>query len=232
MSLTPPSLTITRPSGSILAPRASPTKAAAEPRASKKDYDKAIADRNEALRLDPGHPRTYNNRGIAWSTRRITTRPLLTTTKPSGSIPGMDAPTTVVAMPGGPRRITTRPLLTTTKPSGSILVCTRLQQSWQNLERQEKLRQGHCRLQPGHPALPWVCTRLLQPRRGISPYRIGESGRGRAKVLELEGWRGEYSQYAVLWGYFGLRRAGNADSAKRLLDDAAARCDPRPGLIR
>jgi lipoprotein NlpI len=29
----------------------------------------------------------------------------------------------------------------------------------------------------------------------------------------------------VLWGYFGLRRAGNADSAKRLLDDAAARCD-------
>jgi len=29
----------------------------------------------------------------------------------------------------------------------------------------------------------------------------------------------------VLWGYFGLRRAGNADSAKRLLDDAAARCE-------
>ena len=45
------------------------------------------------------------------------------------------------------------------------------------------------------------------------------------KVLELEGWRGEYSQYAVLWGYFGLRRAGNADTAKRFLDDAAARCD-------
>src|SRR5271165_6125534 len=52
--------------------------------------------------------------------------------------------------------------------------------------------------------------------------KVGEDAR---KVLELEGWRGEYSQYAVLWGYFGLRRAGNADSAKRLLDDAAARCD-------
>src|SRR5271157_6008370 len=52
--------------------------------------------------------------------------------------------------------------------------------------------------------------------------KVGEDAR---KVLELEGWRGEYSQYAVLWGYFGLRRAGNADSAKRLLDDAAARCE-------
>jgi len=52
--------------------------------------------------------------------------------------------------------------------------------------------------------------------------KVGDDAR---KVLELEGWRGEYSQYAVLWGYFGLRRAGNADSAKRLLDDAAARCE-------
>jgi len=45
------------------------------------------------------------------------------------------------------------------------------------------------------------------------------------KALELEGWRGEYSQDAVLWGHFGSRRAGKAEAARRFLDEAAARCD-------
>ena len=52
-----------------------------------------------------------------------------------------------------------------------------------------------------------------------------KAGDDERKVLELEGWRGEHSQYAVLWGYFGSRRAGKAEAARRFLDEAAAKCD-------
>jgi len=34
--------------------------------ASKKEYDKAIADFNEAIRLDPQYANAYNNRGLTW----------------------------------------------------------------------------------------------------------------------------------------------------------------------
>ena len=53
----------------------------------KKEYDKAIADCNEAIRLDPGHALAYYTVALSGATRRITTRPLLTTTKLCGSNP-------------------------------------------------------------------------------------------------------------------------------------------------
>ncbi len=52
--------------------------------------------------------------------RVTTTRPLPTTTKPSGSIQKTRALTLTVASPTTTRVTTTRPLPTTTKPSGSI----------------------------------------------------------------------------------------------------------------
>ena len=33
----------------------------------KKEYDKAIADYNEAIRLDPKDANAYINRGMAWA---------------------------------------------------------------------------------------------------------------------------------------------------------------------
>ena len=47
----------------------------------KKDYDKAIADFDEAIRLDP-EDRDRLTPGWAWARRRITTRPSPTTTRP------------------------------------------------------------------------------------------------------------------------------------------------------
>ena len=36
---------------------------------SKKDYDRAIADYNEAIRLDPKYPAVFNDRGLAYSVK-------------------------------------------------------------------------------------------------------------------------------------------------------------------
>ena len=48
---------------------------------------------------------------------------------------------------------------------------------------------------------------------------------GAKTVLDLAGWRGNWSLYAVLLGHFAARRDGAAKQAKSYLDDAAVRCD-------
>ena len=91
--MTRPSPTSTRPSGST--PRTpTPTSTGASPGASKKEYDKAIADFNEAIRLDPENAvGLLQPRATPGTRRRSTTRPSPITPRPSGSIPRTPRPT-------------------------------------------------------------------------------------------------------------------------------------------
>ncbi|MGO9812532.1 MAG: tetratricopeptide repeat protein [Isosphaeraceae bacterium] len=68
---------------------------------------------------------------------------------------------------------------------------------------------------------------LAYYNRGVAFLITGseKAGDDERKALELQGWRGTDSQYAVLWGHFGARRAGKDDDAQRFLDDAADKCD-------
>ena len=54
--------------GSI--PRTSPRSATGRPPGAKQDYDKAIADCDEAIRLDPNDAPTFRDRALAWSAKR------------------------------------------------------------------------------------------------------------------------------------------------------------------
>jgi tetratricopeptide (TPR) repeat protein len=68
-STTGPSGTTTRPSAST--PHAPPpTSAAATPRKVKREYDRALGDYNEAIRLDPARATAYLNRGLAWKAKK------------------------------------------------------------------------------------------------------------------------------------------------------------------
>ena len=192
----------------------------------KKDYDKAIADCNEAMRLDPGHARAYYTRGVVWSDKKDYDKAIADYNEAIRLDPGFER-----AYNG--RGNAWRAKKDYDKAIADYNEAIRLDpgyahayngrgNAWSAKKDYDKAIADYneaIRLYPGYVHAYF--------NRGVaflltgSP-KVGEDAR---KVLELEGWRGEYSQYAVLWGYFGLRRAGNADSAKRLLDDAAARCD-------
>ena len=87
----------------------------------KGDLDRAIADYDEAIRLDPKEAIAYNNRGVALPYHKATTTaPSPTTTRRSGSIPNTPSPTTTGASRTTPRATTIAPSPTTTRRSGSI----------------------------------------------------------------------------------------------------------------
>jgi tetratricopeptide (TPR) repeat protein len=74
----------------------------------------------------------------------------------------------------------------------------------------------------------------LEPKNGEARYqrgivrfathRDGAADDARA-VLDIQGWRANLSMYAVLIGSFAHRRAGRPDRARSLLDEAATKCD-------
>jgi tetratricopeptide (TPR) repeat protein len=74
----------------------------------------------------------------------------------------------------------------------------------------------------------------IGPKEGCFPYeraiqlfmarRDGAADEASA-AIQLWGWRGEWTVYAVLLGHFAARRAKQTDKAKAFLDDAAAHAD-------
>ena len=95
--------------------------AAASPGAKKQEYDKAIADYDEAIRLDPNDAlRTMTTAASPGATRRNTTRRSPITTRLSVSIRNAHAPFSDAAKFGGSRTNMTRPWPITAIRSDSI----------------------------------------------------------------------------------------------------------------
>jgi len=68
--------------------------------AEKGDYDRAIAEFDQAIRLDPKNALAYSARGNAWDNKRSMTERLPTSTKRSSSIPSKLPPITIVPVHG------------------------------------------------------------------------------------------------------------------------------------
>ena len=120
----------------------------------KGEHDKAIADFDEAIRLDPQECFRLPQPGQRLEPETAsTTRPSPTTTEAIRLDPRMPAPTTTGASPGPARRTTTRPSPTSTE---AIRLDPKYASAYFNrgdrLGQQEGVRQGHRRLQRGHPA--------------------------------------------------------------------------------
>ena len=193
-----PSPTTTRPSGSIPGTH-SPTYGRGNAWRAKKDYDKAIADFNEAIRLDPGYALAYYNRGIAWSDKKDYDKAIADYNEAIRLDPGY-------ALAYNNRGI-----------------------AWSDKKDYDKAIADYneaIRLDPGYA--------LAYYNRGVVFLLTGseKAGDDERKFLELEGWRGEYSQYAVLWGHFGSRRAGKAEAARGSSTKRRPSATRRPGRTR
>ena len=166
----------------------------------KKEYDKAIADYNEAIRLDPKIRRRRTTTAATPGTpRRSTTRPSPTTTRRSDSTPRTPSAYNNRGNAwyakkeydkaiadydrGHPARPQVRP---------------GVQQPRHRLVRQEGVRQGHRRLRRGDPPRPQVRPGVQQPRlalghlprREVPRRQEGRRvGHPRLRVDRLEGRR-------------------------------------------
>ena len=139
----------------------SPTTTAASPGATRATYDRAIADFDEAIRLDPKYAVAYDNRGRRLA-RQGRLRPRHRRLRPrrSGSIRNTPAPTTTAASPTAPRATTTAPSPTSPRRSGSIRSTPSPTTTAASPGRQERLRPRHRRL---HEAI------RLDPQQGAQP---------------------------------------------------------------
>ena len=118
------------------------------------EHDKAIADYCEAIRLDPKHARAYYARGDSWATKREDDKAIADYSEAIRIDPKklarLHGPRH--GLVGGPRRNTTRPSPISTRPSESIPKTSRLlQMPRPRLGEEAGVRQGHRRLQRGHP---------------------------------------------------------------------------------
>ena len=169
---TAPSPTTTRRSGSIRS-TPSPTTTGATPATPRATYDRAIADYNEAIRLDPKDAAAYNNRGnrLARQGRPRPRHRRLQRGDPARS-QVRSRPTTTAASLGQPRATSTAPSPTTARRSGSIRRTPRLQQPRRRVSRR-RATIDHA-IADYNEAIrldPKYASRLQQPGRRVCTRR-------------------------------------------------------------
>jgi tetratricopeptide (TPR) repeat protein len=192
----------------------------------RKELEIAIADYNEAIRLDPGYALAYNNRGSAWSDKKDYDKAIADYNEairldPGNALAYYNRGIAWWAKKDYDKAIADYNEAIRLDPGYALAYYNRGIAWWAKKDYDKAIADYNeaIRLDPGHADAYYnrgAAFLITGSERAVDDER---------KFLQLEGWRGEHSQYAVLRGYFGSRRAGKAEAARRFLDDAAAKCD-------
>jgi tetratricopeptide (TPR) repeat protein len=190
------------------------------------ELDNAIADYNEAIRLDPNRAAPFVARGNALRAKDDYDKAIADYTEAIRLDPGSALAYLARGRAWRAKKDYDRAIADYTEairldPAYALALNNR-GNAWCDKKDYDKAIADYTeaiRLDPG-------CS-IAHFNRGLASLLIGsgEAVADERKLLDLEGWRGEFSQYAAILGHLGARRAGKLGAAKQFLVDAAARCD-------
>ena len=194
----------------------------------KKDFDRAIADYDRALRLDPKYVLVHNNRGNAWMFKRDYAKAFADYTEAIRLDPKLAM---AYNNRGNVRRATQDYDRAILDYNEAIRHNPKLASAFNNRGNAWRAKKDYRRAIADYaeairldPTYPWP-----HYNRAIVYFLNGRDkdkavADARATIL-CAGWKDETAIYAALIGEFGARRSHHEGEAKRLLDDAAERCD-------
>lgn len=205
--------------------RANPTAAnyisRANVRVVKGEFDVAIADLNEAIRLDPSDGLSYVNRGVAWRGKRKYDQAVADFNEAIRLDPKY-------APAHNNRGRAWRDKGEYGKAIADFDEAIRLDPK----DAKVHYHRGNawqCKREYGKAIADYAEATRLDPRlswpyygRAVVSLLTGRDGESEAlAVIERDGWRGGLATYAALIGHFAARRIERGDAARRWLDDMA-----------
>jgi tetratricopeptide (TPR) repeat protein len=193
----------------------------------KKEFDIALGDYNDAIRLNPNAAEVFNNRGTVWAAKLEFDKAIAD----YNEAVRLDPRCTVAYFNRGIAR--------TAKQEYDKAIT--------DFNEAIRLDPKYVSAYDGR-GIAWVAKReydraiadfneaiRLDPRfvyayngRGVAWAAKQEYDRAITdfnEAIRLEGWKEPRAVYAVILGHFAALRVGRNDQAKSFLDDAAARCD-------
>jgi tetratricopeptide (TPR) repeat protein len=190
----------------------------------KKDYDRAIRDYDEAIRLNPKKDMYFYNRGLAWNDKKDYDRAI------------RDFDEAIRLEPKYVDAFNDRGLAWRHKKDYDRAIrdydeAIRLEptyvfpfnnrgNAWRDKKDYDRAIRDYdeaIRLNPKYALahLNLSVTQMLTRRP--------EAVAGFQRVLDLEGWKGKLSPYAVILGHLAARQMGDESAAKRFLKDSVGK---------
>jgi tetratricopeptide (TPR) repeat protein len=192
-----------------------------------KEYDRAIADYTQAIRLEPKSATYYNDRGNTWLDKKQYDKAIsdyddAIRNDPKSAVYLSNCGNTWLAekeydkaMADSNRAIELDPKYANAYNNRGNVSRAKKEYGKAIADYDEAIRIDPTDARPSYNR---AATLFLTSRDGAVS--------GAKAALDVEGWRGNLSTYAVLLSHFAARRAGQEGQAKAFLEEAARRCDP------
>jgi len=192
----------------------------------KKEYDKALADYAEAIRLDPKCAAAYHNRGNAWRAKKEYDKALADYAEairldPKYAVAYHNRGNAWSVKKEYDKALADYAEAIRLDPKYAAAYLNR-GNAWNDKKEYDKALADYAeaiRLDPkyAHAYFSQSVAQML--------LRRGEAVGGFRKVLDLKGWKGDLSVYAVILGHLAARRAGDDAAARAFLEDSAGKLD-------
>jgi lipoprotein NlpI len=193
----------------------------------KKEYDRAIRDYDEAIRLDPEFALSWANRGNLWRAKKEYDRAI----KDYDEAIRIDPKLVAAYQQRGDawrdkqdydRAIKDYDEAIRLDPKYPAAFKNRGYAVWRAKKGYDRAIKDYNEAIRLDPKLVWShyllsVTQMLMRRPGAVA--------GFQRVLDLQGWKGELSPYAVILGHLAARQMGDGAAAKRFLKNSTGKLD-------